>query len=139
CPASCWRSSLRRSLFLRGVGGGFFPGGSREGLNVWLATAVQQDLDLLLRRLQARLAVARECHATLKPAQRLIQRYVCLLEPLHEALELSERLFEVHGFTVTRHVADHFFVGAGRIRGAQRYTARALRVNARVAPFLSGG
>jgi hypothetical protein len=69
-------------------------------LHIGLTAALQEDLDLLLRGLEARLALPRECHAALERPQRLIERHIASLEPLHEALELREGCFEVHGLVV---------------------------------------
>jgi len=70
-------------------------------LHFRLPAALQEDLDLLLRRLEARLTLPGECHATLERPQRLIERDIAALEPLHEALELRQGFFEIDRFVVT--------------------------------------
>ena len=65
-----------------------------------LTAALQEYFDLLLRRLEARLALARERYATLESPQRLIERHVAALEPRHEALELRQRFLKINGFGI---------------------------------------
>jgi hypothetical protein len=67
---------------------------------VGLPAALQEDLDLLLRRLEARLAVPGERHAPLERPQRLIERHVAPLEPRHQALELRQRFLKINRFGI---------------------------------------
>src|SRR5207248_6030864 len=89
-----------------GRSAGRLVGGLLERLDraAGLATALQQDLDLLLRGLERALAVARERDAALEDLQRLIEGQIAALQTLHQALELRQRLFEVGDFAVARHV-----------------------------------
>jgi len=65
-----------------------------------LPAALQEDLDLLLRRLEARLAMPGQCHAALKSPQRVIEWHIASLEPLDEALELRQSFLEIDGSVV---------------------------------------
>ena len=95
--------------------------------------ALEQDLDLLLGRLQRGLAVARQRDAALEGLQRLIERQIAALEPLDERFELGERLLEIGGLWLLRgHVVAESVGGGARSEGAQRYTARCTRVNTAV-------
>jgi hypothetical protein len=69
-------------------------------LHFGLPAALQEDLDLLLRRLQACLAVPGERHAALEGPQRLIERHIAPLESLYEALELRQGFFKINGFVI---------------------------------------
>ena len=65
-----------------------------------LATALEQDLDLLLRALERGLALPRERDAPLEQLQRLIERQVAPLEAPDQGLELGECLLEIGDFAV---------------------------------------
>jgi hypothetical protein len=67
---------------------------------VGLPAALQEDLDFLLRSLEARLAVPGERHAALERPQRLIERHVAPLEPCYQALELRQGFFKINGFGI---------------------------------------
>lgn len=68
------------------------------------AITAQEDIDTLLGSLEGALAMARELHAALEAAQRLIERQITVLERLDELFELGERLLEVWRLGIARHV-----------------------------------
>ena len=79
-----------------------------ERFDRFVAVARQQDFDLLLRRAQRGLALARERHAAFECLERLFERHVALLELRDEGFELgsdcskSGNLFCLWGFDFTR-------------------------------------
>ncbi len=122
---SCVRGA--RSPFLVGL---------FEGFRLQFATALEQNLDLLLGRLQGALAVAREGHAALEQLERLIQWQVAALESLHEGFQFGQGLFEVGTLLLRAKVVQS--CSRGGAKGAQRYTARCTRVNARLTSLILG-
>jgi hypothetical protein len=59
------------------------------------AALAHQDLDLLLGLLQCALTDARQLHAALEVAQRLVERQLALLELLDDRFELGKRALEI--------------------------------------------
>jgi len=66
-----------------------------------LGSALEQNLDLLLRGLQRGLAVPRERDAALEQFQGFLERKVAALEALDEGLKLGQGLLEIRRFVGT--------------------------------------
>ncbi len=81
------------------AGSGSPSSGALKGGELRSAAAREQDLDLLLRCLECRLAMAGERDAALEGFQRLIERQIAALQPRHQSLELRESLLEIRRFT----------------------------------------
>src|SRR6185369_13518785 len=70
-----------------------------ERLDARLPPGVGEDeLDLLLHLFELLIAEARQTDPFLEELQRLVERELLRLEPLHDRLELLERLLEFVGF-----------------------------------------
>ena len=67
-----------------------------ERLSCRIRAAVQEDLHLLLGRLQCTLTLTCQRNAALKGPQGIIERQIALFEALDERLELREGAFEIH-------------------------------------------
>lgn len=74
--------------------------GVLERLHRRLPAALEENLDLLLCRLETRLTVPGERHSALERPQRLIEWHITALEPLDQTLELDQRLFKINGFVI---------------------------------------
>src|SRR4051812_20190580 len=91
--------------------------GSIERLRGEAAVGARHDLvDLGLRFGELRLAMAPQLRATLVTGNRLVELPLAAFEPLHDLLELGDRLLEAHGLNVGRNLLlwhGHHWSAAG--------------------------
>src|SRR6185312_50660 len=79
--------------------------GSIEGLRGEAAVGARHDLvDLGLRFGELGFAMPPELRAPLVAGDRLVELALAALEPLHDLLELGDRLLEAHGLNVGRNL-----------------------------------
>ena len=116
------RRRLRPAHCASGVPAAPSSSGSSKASACKFATTLEENLDLLLGRLQGALAVAGEGDAALEEFQGLIQRQVPALESLGEGFQLGQSLFEVRDFAVAGQGHGILFAGRGQGRATLHST-----------------